>query len=177
VRRAGRQAGRLAAVAVAGALALSGCGGGDGAEAPEATGSTAATATAPATTPAAAGPTLAASQEVVDLVNRYASEFSGGGTDPDPAELERRAARLREGTDAIRARIAELEAHPCVERLARGQASLMGTLSDLLQATAEGRASDAAALSEELRRLDQEAMLREGAACQASVGYRGPESE
>ena len=170
--RPGMRASRLgAAVIVAGALALSGCGGGDGggaAEAPETTGSTAATA------PAAPQPTLTASQEVVDLVNRYAGSFTdAAGTNLDTAELQQRAEELHEGHDAVLERVEQVVAHPCVERLAVDQASLMDTLADLLEAAAEGRAQDAAELSQDLRSTDEAAMLRQGRACQAQVGYKG----
>ena len=167
MRVARTRAGRLAAIAAAGALALAGCGGGGGDGAEDPPGSTAATAPAPEK------PTLAASQEIVDLVNGYTAELTdatGGGL--DPAELEQRAENLREGSEAVTAKVV---AHPCVERLATGQASLMETLADFLQAAGEGRADDAAAASTELQRSDAAAMVREAQACQARVGYRGPQ--
>ena len=173
--RASARAGRLAVVAAAGALALAGCGGGgdDGAESPSAS----APETAAATTAAAPEqPTPEASQELVDLVNGYAAALSEvQGAQLGPAEIQRRAARLREGSEAVAAKVEEVVAHACVERLALGQAALMGKVADFLQAAADGDADAARRYSQELRATDEAAMLRESRQCQAEVGYRGPE--
>ena len=174
MRRTTIRAGRLAALAAAGALALAGCGGGDdGAEAP----SRSAPETAAATTTAAPEqPTAEASQELVDLVNGYAAALTEvQGAQVGGAELEQRAARLREGSRTVAARVEQVVAHACVERLALGQASLMGKVADFLQAAADGDAEAAARYSDELRATDEAAMLREARQCQAEVGYRGPE--
>jgi hypothetical protein len=181
VRRARGGAWRLAAVAAAGAIALAGCGGGgDGAaEAPGATTAAGpgATSGATATAPEAAAPTAAASQQLVDLVNDYAATLSrvqGGSL--GPAQLKQSAARLRRGSAAVLAKADQVVAHACVERLARGQAELMGTVASFLQAAAEGDAEGATRYSEELKAADEAAMLRESKRCQEEVGYKGPQS-
>jgi hypothetical protein len=172
VRRARGGAWRLAAAA-AGAIALAGCGGGgdDAAEAPGTTATSGTTGTAPA-----ARPTAAASQQLVDLVNDYAATLARAqGGSLGPAQLKRSAARLRQGSAAVRAKVDSVVAHACVEDLARGQAALMGTVAGFLQAAADGDAEDAARYSRELRATDEAAMLREAKRCQREVGYRGPE--
>ena len=112
----------------------------------------------------------------MDLVNRYAAAIAdASGAGLGPAEIEQRADRLREGSEAVVARVEQVVAHPCVERLAVQQASLMGTLADFLEAAAQGRAEDAAAHSQKLLQTDEQAALRASRACQAQVGYTGPQ--
>jgi hypothetical protein len=76
----------------------------------------------------------------------------------------------------VLAKVDQVVAHACVERLAREQATLMGTVADFLQAAADGDAEGVAKYSDELKAADEAAMLREAKRCQTEVGYKGAES-
>ena len=162
----------LALLAVAGALALAGCGGdGDSGSDPAPSGTTgaAATDTAPAT------PTLPASQEIVDLVNRYTAELPALDEidQSSPSALAEAADRYGDAADAIMGLIEQVDAHECVERLAGEQAGVMRTIADFVQAATDGDVNGAREIGERLEAFDQATFEQEKAACKAQVGYRG----
>ena len=156
------------ALIIAGSL-LAGCGGGSDDPPAASAGTTTASSTAPT------GPTLAASQELVDLANRYAAELPS--TDEidfdDVLGVEQDARRFRDAAATIQARIDGSEAHACVETLVGEQAGLMRNVANLLQARADGRLTDAIAIAGEVEEFDRVAFERAQDACKAQVGYRG----
>jgi hypothetical protein len=162
----------LAVLVAAGAIALAGCGGdGDSGSDPAPSGTTGTAST----DTAAARPTLAASQEIVDLVNRYTEELPAVDEidQTSPAALEEAAGRYGGAADAIMALVEQVTAHECVERLAGDQAGVMRDIADFVEAATEGNADEAREIGERIGAFDEATHEREKAACKAEVGYRG----
>jgi hypothetical protein len=164
----------LATCVVAGGLLLAGCGGDGDDPAPSGAATTGA-----ATTGTAGGPTLAASQAVVDLINGYIARLPDMETidRTDPQALAAAATSYGEAAGAIEAKVREVEAHECVEDLALEQAGVMSDISDLVTAALDGRLDDVRVITERVQGFDEEAFEAAREECKASVGYRGREDE
>jgi hypothetical protein len=159
----------LATCVVAGGLLLAGCGGDDD-PSPGATGpSTTGTATG--------GTTLAASQEVVDLLNRYVADLPDLDTidRSDAAALAAAATSYGDAAGAIEAKVQEVEAAECVEELALEQAGVMSDISDLVSAALDGRLDDVRVITERIQAFDEDAFEQAKNACKARVGFKGRE--
>ncbi|MDX6554075.1 MAG: hypothetical protein QOD86_270 [Miltoncostaeaceae bacterium] len=163
----------LATCVVAGGLLLAGCGGDGDDPAPSGSGTTGAatTGTAPG------GPTLAASQEVVDLINGFVADLPDLETidRTDPTALAAAAASYGDAAGAIEAKVQEVEAHECVEELALQQAGVMSDISDLVEAALDGRLDDVSVITQRIQGFDEPAFEAAKEECKTTVGYKGRE--